>query len=317
MLPAGPLGFPAGQVVWEGRVLSDFAACPDAGAPLTVRAVVETYQLHEFGRLSPRTRRDALLVLESFCAYLGVKLVQDCRPFDLAAWFAQNPAWVSDWTRHRIAKTIQRPFNWASRMGLISRNPFLGYSVPTGKPGRAMTEAEFDGLLQAAGLRFGRVLRFLRYTGCRPCEVRDLRWEHIDCEQQIAVLPEHKTARTRRDKKPRVLVLPGPAIDVLIEIQEERRAESGPVFLNSRDDPWKANAFNLQMGRLRRKAGIPDGCKLYGLRHRYGTVLAASGVSLKLLAELMGHTTVSMTEHYVHLAGQTQLLRDVLGKVAL
>jgi site-specific recombinase XerD len=58
------------------------------------------------------------------------------------------------------------------------------------------------------------------------------------------------------------------------------------------------------MQRARAKAGIPDDAKLYGLRHRFGTQAIINGVDIKTLAELMGHTTVRMTEIYLHLAAQ-------------
>jgi len=289
---------------------------PD-GAAITVRAVIETYLLHEGQRLSARSLRDMREALDLFVERLGDKPVAACVPFDLAAWFSENPGWVSEWTRHRHCKSVQRPFNWASKMGLIQKNPFLGFSQPKGPPGRAMTDDEFAALAAGVAVPFGRILRFLRYTGARPCEARELLWEWVVPEQAVAVYLKHKTVRTRRDRKPRVLVLPEAAIAVLIEIQEESPRETGHVFRNHRGEPWTSNAFNLHMQRLRKRVGLPKGVKLYGLRHRYGTTLAQAGVSLKLLAELMGHTSVQMTEHYVHLAGQADVLRKVLGQVAL
>ena len=62
------------------------------------------------------------------------------------------------------------------------------------------------------------------------------------------------------------------------------------------------------MQRARAKAGIPDDCKLYGLRHRFGTEAILNGVDIKTLAELMGHSTTKMSENYVHLAGQASHL---------
>jgi AraC-like DNA-binding protein len=58
------------------------------------------------------------------------------------------------------------------------------------------------------------------------------------------------------------------------------------------------------MQRARERAKIPDEVKLYGLRHAFGTRAILNGVDIKTLAELLGHTTTRMSEHYIHLAGQ-------------
>lgn len=80
-----------------------------------------------------------------------------------------------------------------------------------------MTDAEFDALLKAAqgrqtrkkpspGKRFGELLRFLRLTGARPGEAGNLQWDNVDCDAGVIVLPKHKTVRTQRVPKPRVIV---------------------------------------------------------------------------------------------------------------
>jgi integrase/recombinase XerD len=89
----------------------------------------------------------------------------------------------------------------------------------------------------------------------------------------------------------------------------KQRNEPGPfVFLNHRGTPWNRSSLSLRMQRARRKAGIPEEVKLYGLRHGFGTRSIVKGVDLKTLSELMGHSTTRMTEHYLHLAGQREHL---------
>ncbi len=49
---------------------------------------------------------------------------------------------------------------------------------------------------------------------------------------------------------------------------------------------------------------------LHKLRHTFGSLLVQSGVHLKVVADLMGHSSVSMTEKYVHL-GQSEFVEAV------
>ena len=124
------------------------------------------------------------------------------------------------------------------------------------------------------------------------------------------MLPVHKTSRTQRTPKPRVIPLTQEVVELLTAIR--RRQEPGPlVFRTHRGTPWNRCNLSLRMQRTRARAGIPDDAKLYGLRHAFGVRAIVNGVDIKTLAELMGHTTVRMTERYLsrlgdhggHLAG--------------
>jgi len=188
-----------------------------------------------------------------------------------------------------------------------------------------MTDAEFDLLLSASrgrqttrrpspGERFGELLRFLRLTGARPGEASKLEWSMVDCAQAVVILAEHKTSRTQRVPKPRVIPLHPDVVTLLVEIR--RRNEPGTlVFTTHRGSAWNRSSLALRVQRARQKAGIPDDAKLYGLRHAYGTRAIVNGVDIKTLSELLGHTTTRMSEHYVHLAGQRTHLHDAVGKV--
>ena len=91
----------------------------------------------------------------------------------------------------------------------------------------------------------------------------------------------------------------------------ENEQVAGPVNVAS-PEPLPNAEF---MRDLREAAGVPGDAKLYGLRHAFGTRAVLRGVDIKTLAELLGHTTTKMSEHYVHLAGQRAHLADAMAKV--
>ncbi|QEL18592.1 site-specific integrase [Limnoglobus roseus] len=130
----------------------------------------------------------------------------------------------------------------------------------------------------------------------------------------VIVLVKHKTSRTQRVPKPRVISLDAEIVRLLISIRS--RQEGGElVFYNHRGTPWNRSNLSLRLQRGRKKAGIPADAKLYGLRHAFGTRAIVNGVDIKTLAELMGHTTTRVTEHYVHLAGNKAHLHAALRKL--
>jgi integrase len=177
-----------------------------------------------------------------------------------------------------------------------------------------MTDEEFTALLVACegrktkqspspAERFREVLRFLRYTGAKPCEAGCLRRDQVDCGNAVIAMERHKTARTQRTKKPRIIPLHPEVVWLLLTIRQ--RNEPGPyVFRNHRGTPWNRSSLSLRVQRARKKAGIPDGAKRYSIRHSFATRSIINGVDIKTLAELLGHSSTRMTEHYLHLAGQ-------------
>jgi integrase len=236
-----------------------------------------------------------------------------------------------------------RPFNWAAKKRLIPGNPFRGVEKIEGEPRRPLTDAEFQALLRHATVwkkrrravgrypsgrkvcpsdqknrcrpspagRFRQVLVFLRYTGCRPGEAIRLKWSNVDLQAQELVLHRHKTSKKTR--KPRRVPIHPVVLKLLIFIK--RLGQPGEhVFLTHRKTPWNRVSLSQRLRRSRIAAGLPEDATLYGLRHRFGTQAVLNGVDIKTLAELLGHTTTRMTEHYLHLAGQRSHLAAAMLK---
>ena len=255
--------------------------------------------------------RDRIL-LEFSQAY-GTRLVSDCCQADLQFWLDSHEQWRSDWTLLRALRSIQRPFNWLVKLGLLQRSPFTGLSHPPGERGRSMRPEEFQLLLRTNKPVFRRVLIMLRWAGCRPGELCAIEWDFLDLERGCVVLQKHKTARTRKDRKPRIIVLHPVVIRLLIWIRRHGPHEKF-VFVNSRGQPWKGNALALRLYRMRKRIGLEKDCRLYSARHSYATQLATNGVDVATLAELLGHSSIAMSMHYVHVAGEKQHLRNALIK---
>jgi integrase len=326
--------------------LRDHNPSPESGE-LTVAAVIDLYLTHAKTRLSERSLYGRKIYLQSFAEAHGFRRVNDreCLPFHLTSWIDAHPEWESDWTKQHAIAVVHRPFNWAAKQRLIPANPFRGVTHRAGNPRRPMTDAEFEALLVAtdgrrkgaadrypsgrkvcpsdrnrrkgvsAADRFRELLRFLHLTGARPGEASHLEWSHIDLDAAVIVLTVHKTSRTQRTPKPRVIPLTQEVVELLTAIR--KRQEPGLlVFRTQRGTAWNRSNLSLRMQRARGRAGIPDDAKLYGLRHAFGTRAILNGVDIKTLAELLGHTSTRMSEHYVHIAGKVPHLAAAMQKVS-
>jgi integrase len=128
-------------------------------------------------------------------------------------------------------------------------------------------------------------------TGARLREILTLRWEHVDFQNGVLRLPDSKTGA-----KP--IFLSDPALHLL---RNTPRLQSNPYVIPGKNQG--ARLINLQKPwrRLRAKARLDD-VRIHDLRHSFGSVAAATGMSLPMIGKLLGHTQPSTTQRYAHLA---------------
>lgn len=215
-----------------------------------------------------------------------------------------------------IADTItavQSVFNWAVKHDLLDINPLVGYDKPSRRSrNRIITPEEFQSLLRHCDANFRRFLISARLTGCRPGELRSLRWDWVDLEQGFWVFAEHKTITTQRKPQPRIIPLPDPVWNLCYWLRTRRAGDSSHVFLNRHGKPYTKDSIVTKMARIRERAGIEkkanENLVLYSTRHTFATETVGK-VSDYELATLMGHTDTQMIKRYVHL--NADRLRDI------
>jgi len=162
-------------------------------------------------------------------------------------------------------------------------------------------------LLHDCGLRIGEALGLrggdlhLAYgEGTSVCAVAG---PHVHVRRRQN--PNGATAKSRR---PRVV----PATNEVVEwwglyLRERHRlpgaAKRATVLLNLASPVGRPMGYRTAwelMGRLGRRAGVHGRVTPHTLRHCYGTALAAAGVPLDVIANLMGHVSTRSTEVYLH-----------------
>jgi integrase len=151
-------------------------------------------------------------------------------------------------------------------------------------------------------------LRFLLLSGWRESEALTLRWEFLNVERSHAMLPKTKTGRSIRPL--------GAAVWALLSTLP-RVADSPYVFPGAKPgEPLKE--LKRVWGAVRHAAGL-DTVRLHDLRHSHASVgVGDLGLSLPILAALLGHAEVATTQRYAHLADdpRKRAADAVAGRVA-
>jgi site-specific recombinase XerC len=80
-----------------------------------------------------------------------------------------------------------------------------------------------------------------------------------------------------------------------------RKEHNDLVFTKEDSAPLKPDWLNRRFKLLARQAGLPDGVRVYDLRHGWATAALRAGVHPKLVQEVMRHSSYSTTaDTYTH-----------------
>jgi integrase len=144
-----------------------------------------------------------------------------------------------------------------------------------------------------------RILLTAMFTGARIGEVLSCRYSDLDFKNTVWLIRAAST-KTRRSRH---LPLNDSAIDVLKEGEDTKQSDY--VFTNPRTGrPY--TTISKVWERLRAEAGL-QGARIHDLRHAWASLLGANQESAFTIAQLMGHSSVVMSQRYTHL-GQATLL---------
>jgi len=271
----------------------------------TVAEVVNAYLADCMPELAVKSYGSAVDTLVPFRESFGDRPAASLTPLDLKQWIEGHDTWKSPWTRKRVNQILQRLFNWGVGMRLLEVNPARGVTFPRGEPRRPMEPEEYRALLRHTPPHVRRVLVFMKLVGCRTNEVFNVQWPDVDLPRRVAVLPPERHKTGRKTGKARVLVLVPAAVKLLAWLRQRGgQGNPGAVFRNSRGLPLTPGGLYFWMRRARAAAGLPPDCHPYSLRHAFGHAAAKSGTNLKTIAELMGHASTQMTEHYLSRIGE-------------
>ncbi len=131
----------------------------------------------------------------------------------------------------------------------------------------------------------------LLLTGCRRGEILTLRWQDVDLERRCLHLPDSKTGQ-------KTVYLNTAAIQVLEAIEP---VDGNPYVLPGSKPGAPQAKFQSTWERIRSQAGLDD-LRLHDLRHTFASIGVNAGLSLPVVGKLLGHTQVTTTERYSHLA---------------
>ncbi|MFQ5880011.1 MAG: site-specific tyrosine recombinase/integron integrase [Dehalococcoidia bacterium] len=269
--------------------------------------------------LSPYTLRNYESDLWAFLRYLGG---DDAASLDLAAvdrhalrqYLAclRQEEFASGSVARKVS-TIRSFYRFLARHGHIPNNPFAAVRG-TRREQRlpdALTVRQVVDLITApitdtpAGIRDRAILELLYAAGLRISELVGLSVPDVDVKQSTARV-------TGKGNRERICLMGRPALGALCRYLEKarpalvRRSGERVVFLNRDGGRLSARAVQIMLRRYATQAGLDQRVHPHLLRHTFATHLLDGGADLRVVQELLGHSSPSTTQIYLHVTEAQQ-----------
>ena len=209
----------------------------------------------------------------------------------------------------RQLSSFRRFFRYIMREGMRDTDPTADIAMP--RIGRSLpqtlTEDEVDSLLNAPntdeplGHRDRAMLEILYATGLRVSELINITQSQINFNQGVLrivgkgdrerLIPlGEESLRWVRE------FIDGPRMEILLERQTDY------LFPTRRGDRMTRQAFWHIIKRYAEKANIRSKMSPHSLRHAFATHLLNRGADLRVVQLLLGHSDLSTTQIYTHVA---------------
>jgi integrase/recombinase XerD len=228
---------------------------------------------------------------------------------DIDAYFSARHEDTKASTSNRRLSVLKRFYQYALRHKLITQDPCLKLASAK-QPLRfvhTLTEAQVEALLAAPdirtplGLRERTMLELMYASGLRVSELVALKTFELSLNDG-ALRIIGKGAKTR------IVPFGGQARQWIERYMKEARwaildgKQDDALFVTARGGPMTRQMFWVIIKKHAQKAGITSPLSPHTLRHAFATHLLNHGADLRVVQLLLGHSDISTTQIYTHVA---------------
>jgi integrase/recombinase XerD len=197
------------------------------------------------------------------------------------------------------------PHNIAENLSLPRRWKRLPKSLSNGEIEKVLSPEQPE---TPQSLCDQAILELAYASGLRLSELRGIRLEQLHLDAGFVNV-------IGKGNKERVVPVGKTAIAAIERYLEAGRPKlvtpktPGNLFLQNRGGPFASVTMWARIKRRVKRSGVERNITPHMLRHSFATHLLENGADLRVIQELLGHSNISTTEVYTHVAGQR--LRDV------
>lgn len=209
---------------------------------------------------------------------------------------------------NRFLSSVKTLFAYCRKIDYIQMNPSFeikSVKVPKRLP-RFMTNSEVDKLCAQPeknellwSSRDCAILEMLYSSGCRVSELASLLISDLEADFSSAIV----TGKGRKDRR---VYFEKDAVDALKKYLDDRSQRfpsdaEDALFVNQRGKPLTTRGIAYILTRYSGNEGTKIHVSPHAFRHTFATAMLTNGADVRLVQELLGHSSISTTQRYTHI----------------
>lgn len=266
----------------------------------------------------------------------GDRLLSDVTPREIQVFINDLMKEYKPSTIKQIYLLLQEGYERAVKEKLVDASPVIDIEIPAVVPNTMMSvDIELEKKLIEIFKNDEMCYPFaiLIDTGMRTSELCGIKWENVNFKEKKILIrqsyqrvdeydyingeimktgscTEETTLKSRTSK--REIPMSKGVYNILVQIFNDTIKRKGKidekdfVFYNTIGNPIVGDCLRNRLDELLTKHNL-KGVSLHRFRHTFATRLYEAKVKLKNIQELLGHSTVQMTERYLHIDKEEQV----------
>ena len=211
---------------------------------------------------------------------------------------------------NRKISSLKHFYLFLHKKKLVQSNPIANFSGPKNiRPlPKSISQLDVESLIHApdcknfVGLRDRAMLELLYATGVRISELINLQYTNIDLNRSLIKV-------MGKGNKERMIPFGENALSSLFDYINYRRENnlslsSRDFFISQQGKKITRQAFWHRIKSYLQQTGLPIDISPHTLRHAFATHLLNNGADLRSVQMLLGHSDLSTTQIYTHIAKQ-------------
>ncbi len=213
----------------------------------------------------------------------------------------------------RKLATLRSFYKFLVRRGYLTGNPVAPIRTPKQdkRLPKCLEEDQIEKLLAnpdtttLLGARDRAMLETLYSTGMRVSELIALNVEDVDLTSNVVRV-------AGKGKKRRVIPLGPGAVQTILHFLDLRRGDprsstfdSEALFINKHGQRLSTRSVRRKLDKYLLEAGLDLSVSPHTLRHSFATHMLRRGADLRAVQQMLGHQSLSTTQIYTHLSGET------------
>ena len=235
-------------------------------------------------------------------------------PMDVRAYLAMmRSSGYSKATMARKLATLRSFYKYLVRGGVMEASPVSVVRTPRQdrRLPKCLDIEQMEALLAAPdittllGARDRAMLETLYSTGIRVSELIALDIADVDLTSNVVRV-------AGKGKKRRVIPLGPGAVQTILHFLDLRRNDpraasfdSEALFINKHGQRLSTRSVRRKLDKYLLEAGLDLSVSPHTLRHSFATHMLRRGADLRSVQEMLGHQSLSTTQIYTHLTGET------------